>query len=201
MHVVLLWSIYALVAFGVRTLVQLRTTGQSGWAVLRPASHAVERIGAGLLTIAFLGNFGGAVLAAFERGPAWVRPWPIPGAANVFGFVLYVAGVSLTFAAQLAMGKSWRIGVDARERTELVAHGLFGMVRNPIYTAMIVGVTGLTLMCCSVLTCAALVVLFVALEFQVRAVEEPYLARTHGEAYNRYAARVGRFVPLLGRSR
>ena len=201
MQVVVLWSIYAVIAFGLRTLVQLRTTGKSGWAVLRPASHPMERIAVGLLTLAFFGNFAGAVLATFERGPAWVRPWPVPAAGSALGFILYLAGVSLTFAAQLTMGKSWRIGVDATERTELVADGLFAMVRNPIYTAMIVGVMGLTLMCCSLLTCVALVVLFVALELQVRTVEEPYLARTHGDAYNRYAARVGRFIPLLGRSR
>jgi protein-S-isoprenylcysteine O-methyltransferase Ste14 len=201
MQVILLWSIYALIAFGLRTLVQLRATGNSGWAVLRPASHPIERIAAALLSLAFFGSFAGALLAALNRGPEWSQPWPLPQTCYLAGFVLYGIGVALTFAAQLAMGKSWRIGVDATERTELVAHGLFGIVRNPIYTAMIVAVTGLTLMCCSALTCVALVLLFVALELQVRAVEEPHLARTHGESYSRYTARVGRFLPLLGRSR
>jgi protein-S-isoprenylcysteine O-methyltransferase Ste14 len=201
MQVVLLWSIYAIVAFGLRTLVQLRATGKSGWAVLRPASHPMERIAAAILSLAFFGNFGGAILAALERGPQWAQPWPLSRRVYVAGFVLYATGVALTFAAQLAMGKSWRIGVDATERTEFVAHGLFGLVRNPIYSAMLIAVTGLTLMCCSALTCVALVLLLVALELQVRAVEEPYLARTHGDAYAQYTAKVGRFLPLLGRSR
>jgi SAM-dependent methyltransferase len=39
----------------------------------------------------------------------------------------------------------------------------------------------------------------VALEVQVRLVEEPYLLRTHGRAYAEYGARTGRFVPGLGR--
>ena len=39
----------------------------------------------------------------------------------------------------------------------------------------------------------------IALEIQVRLVEEPYLLRQHGDAYRNYAARVGRFVPGLGR--
>jgi protein-S-isoprenylcysteine O-methyltransferase Ste14 len=34
---------------------------------------------------------------------------------------------------------------------------------------------------------------------QVRAVEEPYLLSVHGDAYATYAARVGRFVPGVGR--
>lgn len=73
-------------------------------------------------------------------------------------------------------------------------------MRNPIYTAMLVTVAGLTLLACSIVTCVGFVALVVGLELQVRAVEEPYLARTHGEAWARYTARVGRFVPLLGRS-
>jgi protein-S-isoprenylcysteine O-methyltransferase Ste14 len=38
-----------------------------------------------------------------------------------------------------------------------------------------------------------------AIQMQVRAVEEPYLLRTHGDNYAAYAARVGRFLPGLGR--
>jgi protein-S-isoprenylcysteine O-methyltransferase Ste14 len=39
-----------------------------------------------------------------------------------------------------------------------------------------------------------------AMEIQVRFVEEPYLERVHGDAYRRYAARTGRFLPGIGRS-
>jgi len=42
------------------------------------------------------------------------------------------------------------------------------------------------------------VALVVAVEVQVRLVEEPYLTKTHGERYLRYASRVGRFVPGAG---
>jgi protein-S-isoprenylcysteine O-methyltransferase Ste14 len=45
------------------------------------------------------------------------------------------------------------------------------------------------------LACAAQLI---ALELQVRGVEEPHLARVHGDAYLDYTARVGRFVPWLG---
>jgi protein-S-isoprenylcysteine O-methyltransferase Ste14 len=36
------------------------------------------------------------------------------------GLVLAVAGIAATFYAQVAMGTSWRIGVDPDERTTLV---------------------------------------------------------------------------------
>jgi hypothetical protein len=34
------------------------------------------------------------------------------------------------------MGDSWRIGVDPSETTTLVRTGVFGWVRNPIFTAV-----------------------------------------------------------------
>jgi protein-S-isoprenylcysteine O-methyltransferase Ste14 len=49
------------------------------------------------------------------------------------------------------------------------------------------------------LSAAAFVTLIAAVQVQVRAVEEPYLLRVHGEAYADYAARTGRFVPGTGR--
>ena len=58
---------------------------------------------------------------------------------------------------------------------------------------------GLTLLASNALAISSFAVLLVALEIQVRAVEEPYLLRTHGEAYRRYAAGTGRFVPGIGR--
>ena len=96
------------------------------------------------------------------------------------------------------MGDSWRVGVDPEERTELVTGGPFELVRNPIYSAMLPTVFGLVLMVPSVLAIAAFVALVVALELQVRLVEEPYLLQVHGDAYADYAARVGRFVPEWG---
>lgn len=75
--------------------------------------------------------------------------------------------------------------------------GAFAIVRNPIFSAMGVAGVGLALIVPNVLAIGGLVVLRVAIEIQVRVVEEPYLARTHGSAWDAYAARVGRFVPRL----
>lgn len=99
------------------------------------------------------------------------------------------------------MGTSWRIGVDAQERTDLVTTGPFASVRNPVFTAMITALLGMTLMVPHLATLAALLALVVAVELQVRFVEEPYLVRVHGQAYLSYARTAGRFVPGLGRLR
>lgn len=115
------------------------------------------------------------------------------------GLVLGGLGMLGTFATQQAMGASWRMGVDEAERTELVTDGVFGLVRNPIYTTMFPAMAGLLLLVPNASAVAALAALSIGLELQVRFGEEPYLLRTHGDAYRAYAARVGRFVPGIGR--
>jgi protein-S-isoprenylcysteine O-methyltransferase Ste14 len=118
---------------------------------------------------------------------------------RILGFALFGLGLVGTLIAQLAMGDSWRIGVDESERTELVTAGPFAVVRNPIFAAMVPTTLGLTLLVPNVVALAAFLALLAALELQVRLVEEPYLMRAHGERYLAYASRVGRFVPGVGK--
>jgi protein-S-isoprenylcysteine O-methyltransferase Ste14 len=110
-----------------------------------------------------------------------------------------VIGIVATALAQLQMGVSWRIGVDPSERTGLVTDGVFAWVRNPIFTAMLIAAAGFTLLVGNWVAIAGFVALVVALEVQVRLVEEPYLLTAHGAAYRTYAGRSGRFVPQFGR--
>ena len=121
---------------------------------------------------------------------------------HVIGIALAAAGGLAVFAAQLGMGESWRIGVSDEERTELITGGWFSLVRNPIYTAMIVGWTRLRADRADLARASPpWSTIALGLELQVRFVEEPYLQRTHGDAYRAYATRVGRFLPGIGRLR
>jgi protein-S-isoprenylcysteine O-methyltransferase Ste14 len=97
------------------------------------------------------------------------------------------------------MGASWRIGVKADEKTALVTDGLFSFVRNPIFTGLLLFATGILLLVPGLPAALALAMLVLAIELQVRRVEEPYLVRSHGDRYRAYARSVGRFVPGLGR--
>jgi protein-S-isoprenylcysteine O-methyltransferase Ste14 len=91
----------------------------------------------------------------------------------------------------------WRIGVDTGQTTTLVRSGVFGWVRNPIFTAMITFGFGIALVTPNLVAIAGLVLLVATIELQVR-VEEPYLLTVHGDSYRDYLANVGRFVPGVG---
>jgi protein-S-isoprenylcysteine O-methyltransferase Ste14 len=79
----------------------------------------------------------------------------------------------------------------------LVAVGLYRFVRNPMYLAVLVLVTGIGLWRGSPLTLAYAVLLFVVFDLRVRIHEERWLERTFGEDWNRYQAEVSRWWPRL----
>lgn len=191
-----LFGFSLILTFGVRIAIQLRRTGSTGVLGFTADATPLERF-AGVLFVAGLVAAAAAPLLALL---GVLEPIvALDGAVgHAVGIVLGVGGILLTFGAQLAMGDAWRVGVDPGERTELVTSGPFKLVRNPIYSAMLPTVFGLALMVPNVLAIAAFLTLVVALELQVRLVEEPYLLQVHGDSYAEYAARVGRFVPGLG---
>lgn len=182
-------------AFGWRSWIQWRRTGSTGFIRPRRGASPAELLGSGGFVLALLLLVAAplADLAGLPRLGFLDASW-----AAAAGITLGVCGVALTLVAQLAMGDSWRIGVDPAARTDLVTEGVFGSVRNPIFTAMVVATVGLVLLVPNLVSVAAFVVLVAALEVQVRLVEEPYLRATHGPTYDTYIATVGRFVPHLG---
>lgn len=192
-----LYVVYLALAFGLRTLIQLRRTGSSGFHGLGGRPGSAEWIAGVGFTVALLVGAAAPLLALIDLVAPIAALDTI--ALHIAGLVLTVIGIGATFYAQVAMGANWRIGLDPRERTQLVTSGPFALVRNPIFAAMLPTALGLTLLVPSWVAFTGLAGLLIALELQVRVVEEPYLLKVHGDAYARYAARVGRFVPGVGR--
>jgi protein-S-isoprenylcysteine O-methyltransferase Ste14 len=92
------------------------------------------------------------------------------------------------------MGKSWRMGINPDDKTQLVISGPYAYLRHPIYALSSL------LMICTMLILpspAMLVVGFIhlfLLQWEARR-EEKYLTALHGPTYADYAAKTGRFVP------
>ena len=190
-----LYAAGLLAAFGLRTVWQLRRTGRSGWVGVSRRGGPAARMGAALFGAALLAGLFG-VLAPAVGAVQVVSAGP--GPAGV-GLALTVAGLVVVLVSQAQMGVSWRIGVDPGERTSLVTGGVFGWTRNPVFTGMVMVQVGVAFMVPSWWSMVAVLLLVAAVQLQVRVVEEPYLRRVHGRVYRGYAARVGRFVPGVGR--
>lgn len=192
-----LYLLYLCLAFGLRTVIQLRRTGTTGFHGLGGRPGSPEWLAGVGFTLALALGFAAPVLDLADVLEP-IRALDARG-LQLVGAAIAVVGIAATFFAQVAMGTSWRIGVDPDERTRLVTSGPFELVRNPIFAAMLPTALGLTLLVPNWAAIVGLIGLLVALELQVRVVEEPYLLKTHGAEYAAYAARVGRFVPGIGR--
>jgi protein-S-isoprenylcysteine O-methyltransferase Ste14 len=191
------YALYLALAFVLRSVIQRRRTGSTGFKGVSGHPGSLEWWAGILFGVALIIG----VLAPVLDVTGVLEPiGAIDGlGAYAFGLVLFGLGLAATLYAQLTMGESWRVGVDEGERTELVTAGPFAVVRNPIFAAMIPTSLGLTLMVPNVIAFAGFAALVLALEIQVRLVEEPYLRRVHGQEYDNYAARTGRFMPGAGR--
>lgn len=101
------------------------------------------------------------------------------------GLVFLHLSLVLIVIAQHQMNKSWRVGFDESQNTELVTKGLFRYSRNPVFLGMLTTMLGLFLALPNAVTLVVLCLYFVVIQIQVR-LEEEYLSKAHGEAYRNY---------------
>jgi len=111
--------------------------------------------------------------------------------------LLGLACLAATARCWLRMGRNWRMDVSVATKTELITDGPFRHIRHPIYAFQIL------LMLCSAAIVPTLPMLVVAaihivlMNVKARS-EERHLRSCHGDAYERYVERTGRFLPRFG---
>jgi protein-S-isoprenylcysteine O-methyltransferase Ste14 len=91
------------------------------------------------------------------------------------------------------MAKSWRIGINYEEKTELVTNGVFKFSRNPVFLGILISYIGTFLIIPNAITFTVLILTYVTLQFQIR-LEEEYLVGSHGTNYEDYKKRVRRWI-------
>jgi protein-S-isoprenylcysteine O-methyltransferase Ste14 len=122
------------------------------------------------------GTLQTTILGVFAVVTIW-RPGPILSASSTViaaGNALSAMGVVVLAAALFALRGTVQIEPAPKGGRELVQRGVYRFLRHPIYTGIVLCVTGLCLKAPSVAGCLAglLVLLFLALKVRV---EERYL--------------------------
>lgn len=191
------YIVLAILIFGFRVAVQFKRTGDSGLRVSTQLSSPIEKVATYLQIFVLLAVLAIVILESlnvleplFEFGTI----------GTSVGLVLCAVGATTTMVSQYQMGKSWRIGVDDSEKTELVMHGLFSLSRNPIYFGMLVVGLGFLALVPHVAMLICCVLAYIGIDLQVRKIEEPHLKRVFGSAYEEYTRRINRYVPWIPRS-
>lgn len=122
--------------------------------------------------------------------PVWYLQHPVilySGLALIHIALLWVV------IAQFQMSKSWRIGIDEENKTELVTTGLFSISRNPIFLGMILSVGGIFLIIPNALTFFTCFSTYYIIQVQIR-LEEEFLIKQHGDKYAHYKQKTRRLI-------
>ena len=109
------------------------------------------------------------------------------------GWGLMIISLILVWIAQSQMANSWRIGIDEKNKTELVTNGLFSISRNPIFLGIMTANFGLFLIIPNAYTLLIVSLSSVSINTQIR-LEEAFLKSSHGEVYQDYLNKVSRWL-------
>lgn len=124
--------------------------------------------------------------------------WNVPGWLSILGWTFVLGGVVLVAVAAGALGSALTPTPVPREGTELVTGGLYGWVRHPIYSGVLLAVFGIAIRSGQVLT--VLTGMATLGFFWVKSSYEERWLRAAHPGYDEYARRVPRLVPRIDRS-
>jgi len=130
-----------------------------------------------------------ALIALLPRG--W--GWPVPGWLRALGVLGVVVGAVVMLLAGTALGRGLTAVPIPNEHAQLRTGGLYGLVRHPIYSGLLLASGSYVVATGSGWRALAFGALVVLLTAKARW-EEARLARRFA-AYPEYAARTPRFVP------
>ncbi|MGD8457079.1 MAG: isoprenylcysteine carboxylmethyltransferase family protein [Anaerolineales bacterium] len=119
--------------------------------------------------------------------------------AKGVGFVISIIGLIVSAAGEVTLRESFCVALPTKE-TDLVSEGIYRYIRNPCALGAILLALGTFFIAPSLLAFVAFVANVVGYEMKIK-VEEGYLRRTHGAAYESYRARTGRYLPFTKRRR
>lgn len=117
--------------------------------------------------------------------------------SDIVSWLAVVAAASALAGSMVCwkrMGKSWRMGIDPDEKTQLIVSGPYAYVRHPIYALSSLLMLATLAAVPSPLMLMAGFLHLLLLQWEARR-EEKYLLVHHGQSYAEYCRRVGRFVP------
>ena len=122
----------------------------------------------------------------------------LPPTHRVFfvGIALVVVGLLFTIWARLYLGRNWSGVVTLKKDHELVRGGPYRFVRHPIYSGLLLAITGSAVVRGEWRGVLALIIAFVALWRKLR-LEERWLGEAFGEQYAAYRAEVAALIPFV----
>ncbi len=187
----LLSASFIFFAIFMRILIQYFYTGDHGVRLAKLDAPLIEKIPGTIFILSFIVSLILVALKQYQQ--LQVGDYFSTKTSILIGLLGFV-GILITVVSQIQMGKSWRIGVDQDEKTDLKISGLYAKSRNPIYFGILLYWIAISLSFLHPAMWVCALVSWASIETIVRKVEEPYLRRVHGEVFESYCRRSNRYL-------
>ena len=146
-----------------------------------------------LLTLAWLGFF---VPIAWIASPVFdCADFPLRPAPFAAGAACIAAGLWMFHRSHADLGTNWSITLEVREGHRLVTSGIYGLVRHPMYLALLLYAAGQALVAPNWIAGPAYAVPLVLIVACRLGPEERMMREEFGAEYEAYARRTRRLIP------
>ena len=125
------------------------------------------------------------LLSFYESKTLVFRIIPDSQLAGITGVILTITGLGFSTWARLHLGKNWSSMVEVKVGHRLIRDGPYRIVRNPMYTGIIIAFVGTAVAFGHVLGVIALIILVVLIWVKIKA-EEKILLEKFGEEFKQY---------------
>jgi protein-S-isoprenylcysteine O-methyltransferase Ste14 len=143
----------------------------------------------------FLLYAGGAALIVWDLVRR-ARETGVTPDLNLAGLLSIVFGLILALAGAFTLRTNYSSTLVIREGHKLVVHGVYGVVRHPIYLGAILVALGMPIVTSSWVAIPPMLLLIPLFAYRMR-IEERLLLQEFGDEYLKYMARTKRLVPFL----
>ncbi len=170
------------------------------WLAAAPFARATRRREPVLPRLAYLAaGFTGMALIFWRRASAGILAWRLlPDTATVAetGIALTLAGILFAIWARLILGANWSASVTIKQDHHLIMRGPYGLVRHPIYTGLLLALTGSAIAFGELRGFLGVTIMACGLWAKSR-IEEKFMLQQFGAAYEDYRRRVRALIPCL----
>lgn len=122
----------------------------------------------------------------------------LPDWATAIGALLQIPFLWLFWRSHADLGRNWSVSLEVRKEHRLVTHGVYALIRHPMYAAIWLSALAQPLLIHNWIGGALVIPAFAAMWFLRVPREEAMVREEFGEAYDAYCQRTGRLFPKLG---
>jgi len=112
------------------------------------------------------------------------------------GLAVTIGGCAFAIWARATLGSNWSSMVTVKQDHELILRGPYAMVRHPIYSGLLLALTGTAITVGEIRAFIGLGLAFIVFLLK-SAAEEKFMREEFSTEYARYSQRVRRLIPFI----